>query len=158
MTRILIAALLSLAIVPGIAGANEFNNLDAAGKARAVALAAELRCLVCQNQTIADSNAELAVDLRRQITVQIVAGKADSEIVDFMVTRYGDFVLYRPPFKATTAFLWFGPALFVLGGVIVLLRFLRNRRTRVQGDAPLTDEQRNQAARLLADGAREDSK
>jgi cytochrome c-type biogenesis protein CcmH len=158
MKRIIAAVLVALAVSPGMACASEWKELDAAGKARAVALAAELRCLVCQNQTIADSNAELAVDLRRQINVQIVAGKSDGEIVDFMVTRYGDFVLYRPPFKATTVFLWLGPVLFVLGGVMALVWFLRARRTRVQGDTPLTDDQRNQATRLLAGGAREDSK
>ena len=80
------------------------------GSAR-VTLAEELRCLVCQNQTIADSNAELALDLRRQIREQIAAGKTDDEIVDYMVARYGDFVLYQPPVKATTLLLWAGPAL-----------------------------------------------
>jgi cytochrome c-type biogenesis protein CcmH len=156
MMRTLIAMLLSLAAMT--VGASDLQELDAVGKERAVALAAELRCLVCQNQTIADSNAELAVDLRRQIHTQIVAGKSDTEIVDFMVTRYGDFVLYRPPFKATTVFLWLGPALFVVGGVIALLLSLRNRRARVQGNAPLTEAQRKMAAELLADGTRQESR
>ncbi|MSQ18346.1 MAG: cytochrome c-type biogenesis protein CcmH [Betaproteobacteria bacterium] len=150
MKRMIASVLFSWAVATGVAGANDQKELDAVGKARAVALAAELRCLVCQNQTIADSHAELAVDLRRQIHVQIAGGKSDAEIVDFMVTRYGDFVLYRPPFKATTAFLWLGPALFVLVGVIVLLRFLRTRRTRAQSDVPLTEAQRKMAAELLA--------
>ena len=97
---------------------------------RAVRLAEQLRCLVCQNQSIADSNAELAVDLRRQIREQIAAGRSDGEIVDYMVQRYGDFVLYRPPFKATTMLLWLGPALLLLIGAAVLARNLAVRRQR----------------------------
>src|SRR5881394_1176669 len=83
---------------------------------RVTDLAHELRCLVCQNQTIAESNAPLAVDLRNQIREQLAAGKSEREVVDFMVARYGDFVLYRPPFKATTILLWAGPFLFLLVG------------------------------------------
>jgi cytochrome c-type biogenesis protein CcmH len=132
------------------------TDLDPVAKARAVALAAELRCLVCQNQTIADSNAELAVDLRREINVQIAAGKTDTDIIDFMVTRYGDFVLYRPPLKSATVLLWFGPGLFILGGIAVLVRMIRARRARLQNDVPLTDEQRMLAARLLSGGGGQD--
>jgi cytochrome c-type biogenesis protein CcmH len=156
MMRVLIAAFFSLAACSAVA--NDGQELDATGKARAVALAAELRCLVCQNQTIADSNAELAVDLRRQIHTQIVAGKSDREIVDFMVTRYGDFVLYRPPFKATTVLLWLGPALFIAGGLIALFLLLRTRRARVQSDAPLTEAQRKMAAEILVGGPPRESK
>ncbi len=87
---------------------------DSVAASRAVKLAEKLRCLVCQNQTIADSNAELAQDLRRQVHEQIAAGKSDDEIVDYMVARYGDFVLYQPPVKATTVLLWAGPALLLL--------------------------------------------
>src|SRR3989449_8358080 len=89
---------------------------DARLERRVTALAHELRCLVCQNQTLADSNAPLAVDLRNQIREQLKAGKTERDVVEFMVARYGDFVLYRPPFKATTAALWLGPfVLLVLG-------------------------------------------
>src|SRR3954464_9438523 len=95
---------------------------------RVTHLAHELRCLVCQNQTIADSNAPLAVDLRNQIREQISAGRSAQEIVDFMVQRYGDFVLYRPPLKATTIVLWAGPFLFLALGVYFLLRFIRRRQ------------------------------
>jgi cytochrome c-type biogenesis protein CcmH len=84
---------------------------DRVQQKRAVELEEQLRCLVCQNQTIADSNAELAQDLRRQVREQIAQGRSDAEIVDFMVQRYGDFVLYRPPLKAVTLLLWFGPLL-----------------------------------------------
>ncbi|MFM9882353.1 MAG: cytochrome c-type biogenesis protein CcmH [Burkholderiales bacterium] len=132
------------------------TELDPVAKARAVALAAELRCLVCQNQTIADSNAELAVDLRREINVQIGAGKTDADILDFMVTRYGDFVLYRPPLKSATLLLWFGPGLFILGGIALLVRMIRARRARLQSDAPLSDEQRALAARMLSGGGGQD--
>ena len=122
---------------------------DPVAAARAVALSEKLRCLVCQNQTIADSNAELAQDLRRQIREQIAAGKSDQQIVDYMVARYGDFVLYQPPVKATTLLLWAGPALLVAVGFIVLARTVRLRRAA--SDAPaLSDEERERVARLLA--------
>ncbi len=150
--------LLLIAAAPLFVQAKEAapTDLDPVAKARAVALAAELRCLVCQNQTIADSNAELAVDLRREINVQIAAGKTDTDIIDFMVTRYGDFVLYRPPLKSATVLLWFGPGLFILGGIAVLVRMIRARRARLQSDVPLTDEQRMVAARLLSGGGGQD--
>src|ERR671919_2019276 len=95
---------------------------------RVTALAHELRCLVCQNQTLADSNAPLAVDLRNQIREQLSAGASEREVVDFMVARYGDFVLYRPPFKATTVALWVGPFVFLILGAWVLLRRISRRR------------------------------
>jgi cytochrome c-type biogenesis protein CcmH len=121
---------------------------DPVAAARAVHLANELRCLVCQNQSIADSNAELAVDLRRQIREQIAAGKSDSEIVDFMVGRYGDFVLYRPPMKLTTVLLWLGPLLLLAAGCVVLARQLRARRAAEP--LQLTPEERSRAQRLLS--------
>jgi len=92
-----------------------------------IRLTSELRCLVCQNQTIADSNAGLAVDLRREARELIAQGRSDAEIVDYMTARYGDFVLYRPPLKGTTAMLWFG-------GAAVLVIVLR-RRTRMSAEA-----------------------
>ena len=116
---------------------------------RAVQLGEKLRCLVCQNQSIADSNAELAVDLRRQINEQIAGGRSDSEIVDFMVQRYGDFVLYRPPFKAITLLLWFGPVLLLAAGFAVLVYNVRRRRAQ-RDEQPLTADQQKQAERLLA--------
>jgi len=104
---------------------------------RLKALAEELRCLVCQNQTIADSNAPLAVDLRNQIRGQIAEGRSDDQIRGYMVERYGDFVLYRPPFHATTALLWLGPPLLVVGGVAAFVVVVRRRRTAaVASDVP----------------------
>jgi cytochrome c-type biogenesis protein CcmH len=113
---------------------------------RAAALERELRCLVCQNQTLAESNAPLAMDLRNQIREQLAAGKSDREVVDYLVARYGDFVRYRPPLKASTALLWAGPFLFLIGGFYLLARFLRRRRVP---PPELTSAQRSRAAQLL---------
>ena len=106
---------------------------DAALEARVQRISAELRCLVCQNQTIADSNADLAVDLRRQVRLMLQQGQSEQQVLDFMTQRYGDFVLYRPPVKSTTALLWFGPAALLVLGVAVLLITLR-RRSRLSAD------------------------
>lgn len=100
---------------------------DPALEARMTRITAELRCLVCQNQTIADSNAGLAVDLRRETREMLRRGKSDAEIIAYMTERYGDFVLYRPPLKSTTALLWFGPAAMLALGAVVLLTVLRRR-------------------------------
>ena len=91
-------------------------------------LSEKLRCLVCQNQTLADSNAELAGDLRREVREQVSAGKSDAEIVSFLVQRYGDFVVYAPPFKATTALLWIGPFALLAAAGALLIAILRRRR------------------------------
>src|SRR5215203_561967 len=107
---------------------------DPALEARMTRITAELRCLVCQNQTIADSNAGLAVDLRRETRDMLRQGKSDAEILAYMTARYGDFVLYRPPLKPTTALLWFGPAAMLVVGGAGLLLVLR-RRTRLAADA-----------------------
>jgi len=145
-----VAVLLLAAPLVATAGQAVPTENDPVAAARAVQLANELRCLVCQNQSIAESNAELAVDLRRQIREQIAAGKSDGEIVDFMVARYGDFVLYRPPFKVTTVLLWLGPLLLVVAGFVVLARLLRARRRM---EAPqLTPEERGRAERMLSGG------
>ena len=98
-----------------------------------MAIAAELRCLVCQNQTIADSNAALAVDLRNQVRDMLRQGQGREQIVGYMTARYGDFVLYRPPLKDSTALLWFGPAVLLLGGLLGLVLVLR-RRNRLPPD------------------------
>ena len=139
-----------LALVPALALAQGAQPLpeDPVANKRAVHLAEQLRCLVCQNQSIAESNAELAVDLRRQIREQIAQGKTDAEIADYMVQRYGDFVLYRPPVKATTLLLWFGPPLLLVIGIAVLVGFVRRRRVRI-AQRPLTEEERREAERLL---------
>lgn len=115
---------------------------------RLVAISAELRCLVCQNESLAASNAELAQDLRREIRGLINENKSDSEIMDFMVSRYGDFVRYRPPLKASTLLLWFGPAGLFVGALIALFLYLRRRNTAIR-DEPLSAEEQQKAERLL---------
>ncbi len=124
---------------------------DSPVEIRLRALADELRCLVCQNQTIADSNAPLAVDLRNQIRERMQQGASDRDILDFMVARYGDFVLYRPPLKATTVLLWAGPALLMIAGLAALFYRLRRRRSEPKSD--LTSEEKARAAALLAGDA-----
>jgi len=113
---------------------------------RVMALSSELRCLVCQNQTLADSNADLAVDLRRQIREQLGSGKSERDVLDFMVQRYGDFVLYRPPLKASTVLLWIGPFLLVILGLILLARKVRATDRK---EPPLSEAQRARAAALI---------
>ena len=147
-------ALCALIARDGLAADAVPTDVDPVKAARLVKLAEKLRCLVCQNQTILDSNAELANDLRTQIREQIAAGRTDDEILDYMVTRYGDFVLYQPPFKATTVLLWGGPALLVIGGAFVLLRNLRRRQV---DEKPLTDDERRRAQRLLDDDGKGDA-
>ena len=147
-TALLLA--LALAAASALVQASEAQptERDSIAAARAVKLSEKLRCLVCQNQSIADSSADLAQDLRRQIREQIAAGKSDDEIVAYMVARYGDFVLYEPPLKATTALLWAGPALLVIGGFVGLLRFLATRRAAA-AMPDLSSEERERAERLL---------
>ena len=113
----------------------------------------ELRCLVCQNQTIADSNAELAKDLRRQVYEMLQQGKSKDEIATFMTERYGDFVLYNPPFKVKTGVLWIGPVIFLLIGLVML--FVFTRRKKVFVNIKLSDEEQAKKAKvkkLLNDG------
>lgn len=97
-------------------------------EARMMAMAEELRCLVCQNQSLADSHSGLAIDLRQEMREMMAKGKSDKEVMDFMVARYGDFVRYRPPFKVNTAFLWMGPFVLLLIALFVLYRFFRKPR------------------------------
>ena len=129
----------NLAAAPAVAKEALPEATDPALEARMVHIASELRCLVCQNQTIADSNASLAVDLRREARSLLRQGKSDAEIVDYMTARYGDFVLYRPPLRTTTALLWFGPALMLVIGAAVLVVVLR-RRSRLAADAFEADD------------------
>ena len=124
----LITLCLALAL-PAAAPAGEAAPAsdDPALEARVMEIAVELRCLVCQNQTIADSHAELAVDLRRQVRDMLRRGDSRDQILAYMTQRYGDFVLYRPPLKESTWLLWFGPLLLVLGGLTILVLVLRSR-------------------------------
>lgn len=121
---------------------------------RLMNLSRELRCLVCQNETLADSRADLAVDLRNEIREQMKAGKTDQEIIAFLTARYGDFVLYRPPVKATTYLLWFGPFVLLLGGLFLLFRYLKQRRQLIT-EKPLSADQRRDVEALLQASDRE---
>ena len=132
---------MALFLAVSVAGAD-----DAALDKRVMELAAELRCLVCQNQSLAESNAGLAVDLRNQIREQLARGASEREVVDFMVARYGDFVLYRPPLKASTFFLWFGPFVLLIAGIYVLIRRIRRQRTM---NGQLSEAERLRAEQLL---------
>ena len=135
------ASLLALALLVGPALAQ-----DPALEKRVTGLAHELRCLVCQNQTLADSNAPLAVDLRNQIREQLSQGASEREVLDFMVARYGDFVLYRPPLKASTLALWIGPFVLLLAGALLLWRRIARRRVP---EPQLSDADHARAAKLL---------
>ena len=110
---------------PAIDTPMEFDNPET--ELRFKKLTEELRCLVCQNQSLADSHAELAQDLRNEVYKMVIAGDSDKEIIDYLVARYGDFVLYRPQVKSTTYFLWFGPFLILLIAIIIIARVIRPR-------------------------------
>lgn len=115
----------------------------------------ELRCLVCQNQNLADSNAELALDLRKQTYELVQEGKSRDEVADYMVTRYGDFVLYKPPFNYTTALLWLGPFIILFVGAYILIGFIR---ARTKENIPqMSDEDRDKMEKLLAEKSQENS-
>ncbi len=105
-------------------------------------LIAELRCLVCQNQSLADSDAELAHDLRAEVYDMVQEGKSDAEIIDFLVARYGDFVLYKPPVKPETYFLWFGPFVLLLAAIFLLVRALRRQKTGPAAEISAADRER----------------
>jgi cytochrome c-type biogenesis protein CcmH len=130
--------------------AEEVARPDAKVEQRLKTLAEELRCLVCQNQTIADSNAPLALDLRNQIRGQIAAGRSDGQIRAYMVERYGDFVLYRPPFKASTLALWLGPFLLLVVGGAAFVAIVKRRRA---ADAPPPGPKRRAQIEALLESA-----
>jgi len=142
MHRLLFAllALICCLARPGFANDAAPAAADPALEARMTRITAELRCLVCQNQTIADSNADLAQDLRRQVREMLRKGDDDAKIIQYMTDRYGDFVLYRPPVKATTLLLWFGPALMLLLGfgalAVVMRRRARTAANQFEPDDP----------------------
>lgn len=136
LRTLLLLALLAAAwlhALPAIAKEAAPEAADPALEARMQAVTSELRCLVCQNQTIADSQADLAVDLRREVRDLLRQGKSEREIIDYMTARYGDFVLYRPPMKPTTMLLWYGPALLLAVGIAALVLVLR-RRSRLAAE------------------------
>ena len=142
--------LLILASLPFLAVAKEAqpSSADPALEERVMNLSRELRCLVCQNETLADSRADLAEDLRNQIREQMKAGKSDKEIVNYLTARYGKFILYKPPIDPTTYLLWFGPFILLLAGLFVLFRYLKQRRELII-DQPLSNEEHRRAETLL---------
>jgi cytochrome c-type biogenesis protein CcmH len=153
MRRVLVLLALLLWLLALVASAKEAQPLaeDPVLEKRVMALAENLRCLVCQNESLAGSHADLAEDLRQQIREQMKAGKSDQEIIAYMTDRYGDFILFRPPVKMTTYLLWFGPFLLLVAGVCVQLFYLRKRRERVR-DKPLSEAERKRVEALLSDG------
>jgi cytochrome c-type biogenesis protein CcmH len=145
--------LVIILLIPCLAVAEEARPLadNPQIEARLKTLAVELRCLVCQNQTLADSHAPLAEDLRREVREMIAKGMSDREIIDFLVQRYGDFVLYRPPWKASTTLLWLGPFLLLIAGATGLVFALRRRQKKL-ADVTLSEEEHNRVAQLLSEG------
>ena len=121
---------------------------DPAIEQRLHKLAQELRCLVCQNETLADSQADLAEDLRDEIREQMKAGKSDKEIINFLTARYGQFILYKPQVTPTTYLLWFGPFVLLLAGLAVLFYYIKQRRDQIP-EKPLTSDERRRAEELL---------
>jgi cytochrome c-type biogenesis protein CcmH len=147
---VLVVMLMALAALP--AGAQQARPLaaDPVLEQQVLDIATELRCLVCQNETIAASHADLAVDLRGQIREQLKAGRSEREILDYMVQRYGDFVLYTPPVKPTTWLLWAGPFVLLVAMAVVMGRVLRRRRSALADqDQPLSEADRARARALL---------
>ena len=147
-----LALVLALAAASFSACAREATPVgaDPAIEQRMMALAEELRCLVCQNQTLADSQADLAADLRQEIRELMQKGQSDEQIKRYLVARYGDFVLYRPPLKPTTWLLWFGPAALLIGGLTALYAVLLRRR-RLAPAEPLDADQEKRALALLSE-------
>ena len=149
MKRVVVQLML-LSCLAFTAGAKEAQP-DAADpqlEKRVMKLSQELRCLVCQNETLADSRADLAEDLRSKIREQMKAGKSDKEIVAFLTDRYGDFVLYRPPVKPTTYLLWFGPFVLLIAGLALLFHYLK-QRSELISERPLSAEERGRVEELL---------
>src|SRR5436305_1967022 len=148
MKRIIVFICISICFAAVIIAKDAQPNEDPQIEQRMKNLTEQLRCLVCQNETLADSRADLAEDLRKQIREQMKQGKSDQEIIAFLTQRYGDFVLYRPPVKATTYLLWFGPFVLLIAGTLVLFRFLKRRHEMIQ-EQPLTADERKRAEEIL---------
>ena len=147
-----VLGLAALAALPAIGWGKEAAPAadNPALEKRTMDLSEKLRCLVCQNQTLAESNASLAIDLKNEIREKFAQGQSESQIVDYLVARYGDFVLYRPPFKAITALLWLGPLILVLAGLLWLYRILARRRSA--DAAPELSAAEHRRAKALLEG------
>ncbi len=158
MRRILLCLLFLIALALPAAAVEPDEVLeDPALEARARELSAVIRCLVCQNESIDSSNADLARDLRVLVRERLVAGDSDEEVLDFLVARYGDFVLLNPPFKPKTYLLWFGPALILLLGLLLVVAYLRRGRMMAgePQSAPLSEAERRRVEALLDEDARQ---
>ncbi|HEY6805011.1 MAG TPA: cytochrome c-type biogenesis protein [Pyrinomonadaceae bacterium] len=149
---LIFALLFASAVIAKEAQPNEDPQIEQ----RMRTLTSQLRCLVCQNETLADSRADLAEDLRREIREQIKAGKSDKEIISFLTARYGQFILYKPQVTPTTYLLWFGPFVLLIIGLILLFRYIRQRRDSIV-DQPLSGDDHRRAAELLAAGSGKES-
>jgi cytochrome c-type biogenesis protein CcmH len=148
MKKLMMAALLALAL-PMAAHAGEAapNAEDPLIEQRMINLATDLRCLVCQNESLAGSHAELAEDLRKEIRAQMKSGKDDKQVLAYLTERYGDFVLYQPPFKPVTYLLWLGPLLFL--GIGLGVWYITMKRRRALQDSPVDEKQLAAAAKIL---------
>ena len=140
-----LVVLLAVVVLPAAAVSYQFSSPEE--ESRFYSLSQELRCLVCQNQSLADSNAELAGDLRDEVYSMLKSGRSDAEIVNFLVARYGDFVLYRPPVKESTYLLWFGPFVFLVLAAFFTLRFVRRRGNETE--ANISEVDRHRVAEIL---------
>ena len=145
--RLLIIGLLCLRVLPAVAGVEMFDFSGKVDEQRYMALISQLRCLVCQNQSLADSDADLAHDLRVEVYEHMQKGETDQEVIDFLVARYGDFVLYNPPVKPSTYLLWYGP--FVLLGVGLILLVINIRRRQRQRENAFSPEEQARIDALL---------
>jgi cytochrome c-type biogenesis protein CcmH len=150
MNRMRILLVLLLLAISGFAHAvKEVELLQTEDEERFHELANELRCMVCQNQTIADSNAELARDFRNQVKEKINAGESNEQIREYMVSRYGDYILYRPPFNMATALLWGGPFLLILVGIVIIARLLKRRPQKDDSAAGVDAQQQARLKKML---------
>jgi len=159
MTRSRLLALLLLLLLPSFAAMAQVQTEDQPSddpliEQRLAKLSHELRCLQCQNQTLADSPSDLAADLRREIRAQMKAGKSDQEIIAFLTQRYGQFILYRPRVSPLTYLLWFGPFVLLLGGLVILFRYIKQRRDQIT-EQPLSAEDRRRAEEMLTSSRKE---
>lgn len=149
--RILLVAVTIGSLTPAWAGLEGFDFSGNVNEDRYKELIAEVRCLVCQNQSLADSDAGLAHDLRMEVYKLMEQGQSDEQIIDFLVNRYGDFVLYQPPVKPSTYLLWYGPFVLLALGLLLLLRTLRQRRAQIQSEPGLSAEEQQRVERLLSE-------
>jgi cytochrome c-type biogenesis protein CcmH len=145
--RLLVMACLCLRLLPAVAGVEMFDFSGNVNEQRYMTLISQLRCLVCQNQTLADSDAELAHDLRVEVYEHMQQGQSDQQVIDFLVSRYGDFVLYKPPVKPSTYLLWYGPFVLLALGLLLLVKNIRQRGR--QSDTTFSQEEQARINALL---------